>query len=44
MLEKAGFKREGMARRYLKINGIWQDHDLFALLQDDRAGVRAAEA
>jgi ribosomal-protein-alanine N-acetyltransferase len=35
VLEKAGFKREGMARRYLKINGIWQDHDLFALLQDD---------
>jgi ribosomal-protein-alanine N-acetyltransferase len=38
VLEKAGFKREGMARRYLKINGVWQDHDLFALLQDD-AGV-----
>jgi ribosomal-protein-alanine N-acetyltransferase len=35
VLEKAGFKREGMARRYLKINGVWQDHDLFALLQDD---------
>jgi ribosomal-protein-alanine N-acetyltransferase len=35
VLEKAGFKREGTARRYLKINGIWQDHDLFALLQDD---------
>jgi len=38
VLEKVGFKREGMARRYLKINGVWQDHDLFALLQDD-AGV-----
>ena len=35
VLEKAGFKREGMARRYLKINGLWQDHDLFALLHDD---------
>jgi [ribosomal protein S5]-alanine N-acetyltransferase len=35
VLEKAGFKREGMARRYLRINGVWQDHDLFALLQDD---------
>ena len=35
VLEKCGFKREGMARRYLKINGIWQNHDLFALLQDD---------
>jgi ribosomal-protein-alanine N-acetyltransferase len=35
VLDKAGFKREGMARRYLKINGVWQDHDLFALLQED---------
>jgi len=35
VLEKVGFAREGRARRYLKINGIWQDHDLFALLQDD---------
>jgi [ribosomal protein S5]-alanine N-acetyltransferase len=35
VLEKAGFRREGMARHYLKINGVWQDHDLFALLQDD---------
>jgi RimJ/RimL family protein N-acetyltransferase len=24
-----------MARRYLRINGVWQDHDLFAMLQDD---------
>jgi len=38
VLAKAGFKREGMARRYLKINGVWQDHDLFALLQDDSRG------
>ena len=35
VLQKAGFQREGMARRYLKINGVWQDHDLFALLQED---------
>jgi [ribosomal protein S5]-alanine N-acetyltransferase len=38
VLEKAGFAREGRARRYLKINGQWQDHDLFALLQDDPRG------
>jgi ribosomal-protein-alanine N-acetyltransferase len=38
VLEKAGFTREGRARRYLKINGHWQDHDLFALLQDDPRG------
>jgi [ribosomal protein S5]-alanine N-acetyltransferase len=35
VLEKTGFRREGTARRYLKINGVWQDHALYALLQDD---------
>ncbi|MEL6374100.1 MAG: GNAT family protein [Pseudomonadota bacterium] len=35
VLEKAGFAREGVARRYLKINGEWRDHVLFALLEDD---------
>lgn len=35
VLEKAGFSREGLARRYLKINGIWQDHLLFALIEDE---------
>jgi [ribosomal protein S5]-alanine N-acetyltransferase len=35
VLDKTGFKREGRARRYLKIDGQWQDHDLFALLHDD---------
>lgn len=37
LLERTGFKREGLARRYLKINGIWQDHIMFALLEDDVA-------
>lgn len=35
LLERTGFTREGMARRYLKINGVWQDHMTFALLEDD---------
>jgi [ribosomal protein S5]-alanine N-acetyltransferase len=35
LLEKTGFKREGFARRYLKINGVWQDHLLYALLDTD---------
>lgn len=30
VLEKNGFECEGQARRYLKINGKWQDHVLFA--------------
>ena len=35
LLEKTGFKREGYARGYLCINGIWQDHLLYARLQSD---------
>ena len=36
LLEKAGFTREGYAREYLCINGLWQDHLLFARLNSDR--------
>ncbi|MBV2142579.1 GNAT family N-acetyltransferase [Falsochrobactrum sp. TDYN1] len=35
LLEKAGFQREGLLRSYLKINGFWQDHLLFALIEGD---------
>jgi ribosomal-protein-alanine N-acetyltransferase len=35
LLENTGFQREGFARQYLCINGIWQDHILFARLRDD---------
>jgi ribosomal-protein-alanine N-acetyltransferase len=35
LLEKTGFRREGFARQYLCINGIWQDHLLFARLRED---------
>jgi ribosomal-protein-alanine N-acetyltransferase len=37
LLEKMGFAREGYAREYLCINGLWQDHLLFARLHGDRA-------
>lgn len=35
VLKKAGFQREGFARKYLRINGQWEDHLLFAMLRDD---------
>ncbi len=38
LLERIGFKREGLARRYLRINGVWQDHVLYALLDTDPRG------
>jgi ribosomal-protein-alanine N-acetyltransferase len=34
LLEKTGFVREGYAREYLCINGIWQDHLLYAHVND----------
>lgn len=37
LLEKTGFKREGFARQYLCINGVWQDHWLYARLKDDHS-------
>ncbi len=35
LLEKSRFTREGHARKYLRIAGEWQDHDLFARLAAD---------
>ena len=35
LLEKTGFQREGYARGYLCINGVWQDHLLYSRLKDD---------
>jgi [ribosomal protein S5]-alanine N-acetyltransferase len=34
LLENTGFIREGYAREYLCINGIWQDHLLYGRLKD----------
>ena len=36
VLEKVGFRREGLALRYLQIDGRWQDHYLFALTAEER--------
>ena len=36
VLEKSGFRNEGRARAYLKINGEWADHLLFGLVEDER--------
>lgn len=35
ILEKIGFRQEGLAQRYLKINGKWEDHVLFAITTED---------
>jgi ribosomal-protein-alanine N-acetyltransferase len=38
VLEKSGFKYEGVAQSYLQINGRWRNHVLFANLRSDRRG------
>jgi len=35
LLTRVGFRQEGLARRYLLINGEWADHLLFALLKEE---------
>lgn len=37
LLKSSGFREEGLARNYLRINGEWRDHVLFALLAEDVA-------
>lgn len=38
VLEKAGFKYEGVAQSYLQIAGRWRNHVLYAHLRHDRRG------
>lgn len=38
VLEKCGFKYEGVAQSYLQINGRWRNHVLYANLRFDRRG------
>ena len=34
VVAKLGFAEEGMARKYLKINGAWEDHIHYVMLND----------
>ncbi len=38
VLERSGFKYEGVAQSYLQINGRWRNHVLYASLRGDRRG------
>lgn len=35
LLKRCGFRWEGRARQNLRIAGVWQDHELFAILATD---------
>ena len=38
LVERLGFQREGLLRRYLDIDGDWRDHLTYALLAEDLPG------
>jgi [ribosomal protein S5]-alanine N-acetyltransferase len=44
VLERNGFRREGIARRLLKINGAWEDHVLHALIAEDVGTAQSSAA
>ena len=35
VLEKVGYRREGVAARYLCIAGAWEDHVVFAVTREE---------
>ena len=35
VLEKAGFREEGLALRYVQIAGVWEDHKLYAVTDEE---------
>ena len=41
LLEKCGFKYEGVAQAYLQIHGKWRNHVLYSNLRDDRRGTKS---
>jgi [ribosomal protein S5]-alanine N-acetyltransferase len=36
VVEKVGFRHEGFAPHYLRIDGEWRDHNLYAITAEDR--------
>lgn len=38
LLERTGFKYEGIAQSYIQINGRWRNHVMYSMLRDDRRG------
>lgn len=38
VLIKAGMRHEGLSLRYLKINGVWEDHEMYAMTTEEWLG------
>ena len=35
VLERSGYYQEGLLRKLLYINGVWEDHYIYAIIEDD---------
>ena len=35
LVQRTGFSREGFSPNFLRIEGVWRDHERWALLRDD---------
>ncbi len=35
VVEKVGFRHEGLALRYLRLDGVWSDQELWAITVED---------
>ncbi len=44
LLLKTGFGEEGVGRAYLRINGAWRDHLLFAIVREEFEGMAGSRA
>lgn len=38
LVRRLGFRYEGFSPRYLKIGGVWSDHQRWAILADEFSG------
>jgi ribosomal-protein-alanine N-acetyltransferase len=42
LVQRCGFTKEGFSRRYLQVDGVWRDHERWALLVEDWEVTRGA--
>ncbi|PMU46240.1 RimJ/RimL family protein N-acetyltransferase, partial [Pseudomonas sp. GP01-A3] len=35
VLEKSGFHKEGIAKKNVRINGKWEDHQMLAIINEN---------